>query len=172
MPGAPLHIARQIQRFWQEVSRQQYFAITKKRPVAFPKAAVFLLTCELALQEIVDDPSIIGVDSSQLEGISSGMDVYKYMVIVPACWNVNDFTDEYLQRQSTRNGFMQSLAAAAQQSRQVVTELALGHTVTYRTAKFVKDHCDSAGEPVGDIRCRAGQTKLGTKGAANEELVP
>ena len=95
------------------------------------------------------------------------------MAIIPACWNINDFNTEYLNRQIKFNpSFLNELANHVKQSdTEVFQELAAGHTVTFRTANGIKDFCNGrpGREPLGKIRSRAGRNLLGTKRAADCE---
>jgi hypothetical protein len=168
MPGTPRNVVSDLRGHWGAISRQQYFNVMNLRAVNFPKAALFLLSCELALQELINQ-------QESVIPFTSGACIYQHMAIIPACWNINDFNTEYLNRQTKFNStFLNELANHVSQSDpEVFKELAAGHTVTFRTANGIKHYCNGGHgrEPLGKIRSRAGRNLLGTKRAADcEEL--
>jgi hypothetical protein len=185
MAGTPGNVVKDLQGQWGAISRQQYYSVLKSRAVNFPKAALFLLSCELALQSLIDAQQArkhhrdedAEPDSPRIpKTITAGHCIYQRMAIIPACWNINDFNAKYIERHvAFKSSFLDQLAKHAKQSDATVfSQLASGYTVTFRTANCVKAWCEKNGcEPLGKIRCRAGKNLLGTKKAADlEELEP
>lgn len=179
-------LLRQLKSQWDAISIQQYFNVTASRAVNFPKASLFLISCEIALQDLLGQVDSHSSDdlgpaefSDELLRISrdqsaSGSLVYRHMAVVAACWNVNDFTEHYVQEQvSLRPDFLMKLSNHTRQSSiDLFLQLAKGHTVTYPTARDVKSYCenpDFASARVREVRVRSGRTGLGKLKAADKE---
>jgi hypothetical protein len=173
--------AETLRAQWTAIARPQYFNAGQKRAMNFPKAALFILSCELAIQDLLEQITSRPENSERYAKLKSEVVapeyVYKHMAIVPACWNVNDFNSKYLLRRvEARQGFLAQLAVYASQSGgRVFHQLADGQTVTFRTAARVKHFCDSSldgCDPLGQIRSRrgrGGKGMLGSKRSAESE---
>lgn len=182
MEDLPRAEASNLYGEWESIAKQQYYAAIQQRPVTFVKAVLFILSCELALQEIVDRQKAFrrgNANPDEMPAIelprevSSGEFVYRHLAIIPACWNINDFNAKYLETRAGEDaGFLEALGGHTEQSDiETFHPLAAGHTVTYRLAERVKQFCDDAKPHVGQIRCRAGRGVLGSKRATHiEEL--
>ena len=177
MNGARGGVVQRARGQWGKIAPQQFFNVAKSRPVQFPKAALYILACELALQSLVENPY-----SANDEGdahvvpshIRSGEEVYNHMAIIGACWNINDFNSRYLSRVREKYpNFISELADQfdIQQPTELFSELAAGHTVTFDTAITIKQYSEVRGEPLGNVRFKSGQKLLGTKQAAPSEII-
>jgi hypothetical protein len=179
MKGLPRHVVSPLYKQWESIAWQQYYEAIQQRPVTFVKAALFLLSCELALQELIDTQKLrkrpsytVGADGPEVpKEISSGEAVYQHMAIVPACWNVNDFNIEYINgHMASDSFFLKKLGKHTKQNdADVFTDLGSGHTVTFTLAQQVKEFCDKLRPPVREIRCRVGKGKLGSRRASKRE---
>jgi hypothetical protein len=185
MLGIPRSVARKLEIHWDSTARPQYFVAIKGHPLSFVKAAQILLSCELALQSLVDQQE--GEQKAKkrsasdsvtrrpelLSEISSGKEIYQHMALIPACWNINDFNANYLEsRTAAVPSFIEQLAAYTGQTDFTVFDaLAAGNTVTYGLARKIKEFCDP-NKPLGQIRCRRGKGILGSKRAAELEELP
>lgn len=161
-------VRQRLRGLWGAIARQQYFEVAKGRPVLFPKAVLFIISCELALQDMIDRR---GLPEGE-QAFASGAEVYRHMAVVPACWHVTNFDRSYLSsRASGSRDFMRDLSNHAGQARpEVFEDMASGHTVTYSTADLISQFCsqhDLAGSP----RCSVGRTALGTKQASPHEMI-
>lgn len=172
MPGTPLEMVEALRAYWGAIARQQFYSIAGACAVNFPKAALFLLACELALTDLIysSDDSVSDRISIP-KHITSGEYIYQHMAIVPSCWNINDFNSCYYTNNfAEKLGLLRKLADYAGQSESnVLSELASGHTVTFATAEKIQEFClhtSSGCGPVGRIRSRAGRI-LGSKKAAD-----
>jgi len=185
MQGISPAVARKLEANWTSTGRPQYFAAIGGKPLSFVKAVQILLSCELALEELLIERGIDTRAKKQLplstevkrpellSEIPSSQEIYRHMAIIPACWNVNDFNESYLQsRMDTEPTFLDQIAAHTNQTdHSVFYDLAAGHTVTHGLARKVKEFCDPK-KALGQIRCRRGKGILGTKRAAELEEIP
>jgi hypothetical protein len=170
---------RRLESDWSSIARPQLFNCAKGRAVMFPKAALFILTCELALEDRLEQArnsrSKEGKTSELLATAKSGVWIYSHMAIVPAVWNINDFNKGYLESRLAKNPiFLSALRKeTGQENLDVFRDLASGSTVTYKTATMIKTYCDRSNEfePLGEIRARAGKGTLGTKHASMYEEI-
>ena len=179
MRDLPPHVVNKLYKQWESIAWQQYYEAIQERPVTFIKAVLFLLSCELALQELVDKqklrkrPNYAGdAEGPELsKEISSGETIYQHMAIIPACWNINDFNTSYIDDQvAADSSFLKKLGKhTGQQDLDVFADLGSGHTVTFVLAQQVKEFCDTLRPPLKEIRCRAGRGKLGSKRASKRE---
>jgi hypothetical protein len=156
---------------WTEFSYNQVRHAKNGMPLYFQKAAIVMLCCELAIRE-----SLRGNRARRSLRIDhqSGADVYRYMRIIPACWNIDDFNKTYLDGlESAHPGAKAALRdAAGQTSIRVIEELADGYTVTRETAARIKAFIDENYPkfPVGRVRAKPGK-RLGRKHASDKEAV-
>ena len=182
--GATGGIVTKAKGQWGAIAPQQFFNVAKNRPVLFPKAALFILACELALSDLLearenpDDPryAALAEEDVQISGeITTGCEVYRHMSIVGACWNINDFNNSYVQKkiELVPTCFLElSSQFDEQQPTALFEEITAGHTITYPTARKIKDYADNTSPPeVGDVRAKSGKKLLGTKKAAPSEIV-
>lgn len=148
---------------WHEAPsyNQALRAINKRKGVSFHKAAQIIVIFEAALR------SIKGIDP---------LEVYREMYIEPACYNIDDFTDDALAAMRDKEDSFNSraLAACGQSETKVLDDLASGFTVTKATAAALKDFVDSQcpnySSQLGDIRYQPGRV-LGKKKASGSEKV-
>jgi hypothetical protein len=171
MAGVTRAMAAKQEINWKSASRQQFFDGVAGRPLLLVRASQVLLACELALQDLIEKREISEAARTdgrpeRLAEFVSSLQMYQYMALIPCCWNVSGFNESYLiTRMEAEPAFLDNLASATQQEDHgVFIQLSKGHTVTYRLAKKTKEFCDLR-KPVGQIRCRKGQDKLGKKRA-------
>jgi hypothetical protein len=156
---------------WTEFSYNQVRHAKNGMPLYFQKAAIVLLCCELSIRERLNgnkERRALKIEHK------SGADVYRYMRIIPACWNIDDFNKAYLDRlEDAHPGAKAALCdAAGQTSIRVIEELADGYTVTRETAAAIKAFIDERYPkfPVGRVRARPGK-RLGRKHASDKEAL-
>ncbi|MET1416810.1 hypothetical protein ABVF61_31430 [Roseibium sp. HPY-6] len=151
-----------------QIARQQFNAARNHKPLFFQKAAVIIMACELAAEKML-------ASGRTLQDINAAEDIYRFMSIIPACWNINDFdADFYNQHIAKDKAAQETLRRASKQSQKtVIAELANGHTVTYETARAIKSSIDDDlpdNVNVGDVRARPGKQKLGHKRTSDYEV--
>lgn len=152
----------------QDIARPQFNTASRGLPMLFQKAAIILMTCEVAVEDGL-------ASGEQYDDIASPEDIYGIMSVVPACWNVNDFNRSfYDELKKKETGVIDLLRDEAAQDQPAVFEhLAKGNTVTYSTAVQVKNAIDqkcAEGFSVGKVRATSGKT-LGTLKATDFETV-
>lgn len=151
---------------WTKLSYNQFRFARLGQALQFPKAALVILACELAVDQAIKDNRTLRMK------VSAGADIYKFMSIIPACWNLDDFNQAYLEgRQKLEPRVFERLRdGAGQTSKKVIEDLANGHTVTRDTAMGVKERLVelSAEDAAGDARAHPGNN-LGTKSASENE---
>lgn len=162
-------------RLWQDMSRQQCNAAFNGSPMFLSKALYFLMTCELAIADLIERKGRI--PNIQPPTITAPGDIYKVMGIIPACWSVTSFDSRHLDAAiEAEPEFLSKLSRNCGQgaSGQFLRELARGATVQYKTAKAVADYCrthckDVFGSDAAVISRKI--KKLGSKGATELEGV-
>jgi len=137
--------------------------------MVFHKAALVIVSCELALQSLFKS-------RHEFDDLARPEDIYTIMRIIPACWSIDSFTANYLSRaaESFSDAIPVLREAAGQDNNTVIEDLAGGYTVTWHTANSIKhtiDTHDGFTEPVDVVRARPGRGKLGNKKASQSELV-
>ncbi|MBF9036834.1 hypothetical protein HKCCE2091_21580 [Rhodobacterales bacterium HKCCE2091] len=117
------------QSLWrQAIARKQFNAAWNRNPLMFHKAATVIVACELALQDRLDS-------GLSIEGITSGLDVYRYMTVIPACWNIDDFdAKSWAEIRERPNALSNICTATGQNNSRVFEKLSQGGTVTAETA--------------------------------------
>lgn len=149
----------------QPVARQQLNAARNHKPLRFQKAATILVACELAAAERLERYGECGE-------IHSPQDIYRHMKIVPACWNINDFNPPFLEELRSQPENYQGLQRYIAQDKQVLEDLANGHSVSFDTAKDIKEWLDKKTDmDVGQVRARPGKKMLGRKSASLNERI-
>lgn len=155
-------------QFWkQDIARPQYNVATRGDPLYFQKAAIVIMSCEVAVEDALNE----GVSCDEIE---IPEDIYKKMSIIPACWNINDFNIEFYSRLIDSNGDVKDrlVESSNQESSTVIENLAKGNTVTYNTALSIKNEIDSStGFKVGKVRATPGGRKLGRLRASEFEKI-
>lgn len=151
-----------------QIARQQYNAARNHTPLFFQKAAIVIMSCELAAEAMLANGRV-------LQDIDTPQDIYRFMSVIPACWNVNDFNkDFYNQYVAKDKAAQEKLKVAATLSQKAVLwDLADGHTVTYETAKAVKEAIDQdfpEDVNVGEVRSKPGKKNLGKKRTSDYEF--
>jgi hypothetical protein len=166
MAGVTRAMAAKQEINWKSVSRQQFFDGIAGRALLLVRAAQVLLACELALQDLIDQrgKSAAARKDGRPEKLAefvSGQQIYQHMALIPSCWNLSGFDESYLNtRLEADPAFLVKLGDATKQmDHSVFQQLAMGHTITYSLAKKIKEFCDDARKPVGQIRCRKGHDK-------------
>lgn len=146
---------------WQEpLARQQFNLARNQSAIFFQKAALIIMACELAAEKILNS-------GRTLSGVNVPGDIYKYMSIVPATWNINDFNDafykDYISRQPAAIDALQN--ATAQPQPAVFGDLANGRTVSFEVALGVYNTIGTPALPAsgfkGNVRARPGKKTLG-----------
>lgn len=164
---------------WSTISRPQMFSCGKGRAIIFPKAALFILACELALSDYLangkGNRNKKAQAASEVAAPESEIWVYNNMGILPAVWNINDFNNSYIEQHLKIDAqFLNRLRDHSEQDNlELFHDLAAGHTVSYETADKIKSYCDNQRgfEKLGKVRARAGKGVLGTKKASENEEV-
>jgi len=152
---------------WEEFSYNQVRHAKNGLPLYFQKAAIVILCCDLAVEAALSKKrSSLRVDHESSE------DIYHYMSIIPACWNIDNFNSKYLEDLEKKHpGAKFSLRdAAGQTSTGLIEDLAAGLTVTRETAEAISLNIDRLypDHPVGRVRARPGK-RLGRKHASEDE---
>ncbi len=158
---------------WNALSRNQIRAAREKEPMFFQKAVLTIIACELALADLLNSDKRSRLVAS---GVSDASDVYRHMAVVPAVWNIDNFSTAYdAIKRSGPDAIGQLLAAAGQRSPEVFEGLAgisgKGATVTYETARRIRDGISAlplANTFVGKVRASPGNF-LGRGNAMAEE---
>ncbi|MBI1186190.1 MAG: hypothetical protein GC206_02490 [Alphaproteobacteria bacterium] len=156
---------------WTEFSYNQVRHAKNGMPLYFQKAAIVMLCCELAMRDRIKGKK----ERSRLRiEHEDEQQIYLYMSIIPACWNIDDFNRAYLDRlEDAHPGAKAQLCdAAGQTSIRVIEELADGYTVTRATAAAIKDFVDKTYPrfPLGRVRARPGK-RLGRRHASDKEAL-
>jgi hypothetical protein len=150
-------------RWTENCARQQYNHAFNKGRLFFQKAAVIIVSAELALRD-----AIVAGTLREAKPDLTPEHVYTFMSIIPACWNVDEFNMDYVERVKANTPLFRSdLSRACGQNSTVIDHLSTHFTVDFDTANDIKDHIDRTHpqNPVGDVRARPGR-QLGTKGAS------
>lgn len=150
---------------WAQCGLPQFRFVPAVKALYFQKAALILLACELALQDLANRGLLP-------DGVSP-LDVYVHMAIIPACWHIDDFDKSALDQINKLPDVKKNLRETAKQSRRnFIDNLPSGYTVTLRTAVAVKSFCD---EHVPSLQLGAVNAKpvapLGTRHASDTETV-
>ncbi|PDT21822.1 hypothetical protein [Rhizobium hidalgonense] len=173
--GVPPMAQREMSIFWEKLAKPQFYQAKKGESLQFSKAALVILTCELALEDRLSKQKAGRLNPQQHmeEAIDGGTDVYSHMAIVPACWHVSNLTTEYLEKQNAlRPSFLRDLAQEIGQEETAIKEAALGHTLSYGTVRQIADYCSEvarASQPAGEIRVTSGRGIPGTLRATGKE---
>lgn len=128
------------QGLWHEsLGKPQIAKACKGQPIVFAKAAQVLMACELALEKQLEKSR----EEHRLpESIKSPQDIHRYMGIFPACWNIDDFGESYIEeaRRNYRNGDALALLRdeAGLSNQDALFQLATGATVSYGLANEIK----------------------------------
>jgi hypothetical protein len=148
---------------WSAPAYNQFTRAFGSKPVTLERAVTVIGSMEVLYSD--------AVASGRLNG--NALDLYKIVSIVPACYNVDDFTPEVLERiRAVTNGTDTLLRACSQRASKILDELAGGHTVTRTTALRIQQAIqNSLSMQVGTIRPYPGAGGLGMKAAAPSELV-
>lgn len=153
-------------RWNEKIARQQFNLARNHRALFFQKAAIIIMACELAVEELLKS-------GREIKDISGPEDVYKYMSIIPACWNVDEFNEGYLNKLENVGALDRLREVTGQRSKAVYHDLANGHTSTFETAKRLREALETELDPssssVGRVRARPGRRKLGKLRASEFE---
>jgi hypothetical protein len=159
------------ERWRENVARQQFDRAVNRSSQYIQKAATIIVACELCATDMIKSKN-----TTLKESISKPEDIYKMMSIIPACWNVNDFNQDFMTKVNASGApHLRTVQhAIGEDSSDVLKDLADGFTVTYPTAKGVFEAVN--GElpsefSVGSVRARPGRRKLGKKRASHNEIV-
>lgn len=145
---------------WQEIAQNQFRAARNGKAIYVQKAAIVLLAAEHAVDAALKS-------GRNLAKFKAGADVYKVLRIVPACYNIDGFNENFLAR--LNESTIKSIADKAKQPVALLHDLARRQTVTAATAISVLEAASSFG-PIGPARGRPGRN-LGTKSASENELL-
>lgn len=173
--GATAMAQREMQPFWEKLSKPQFYSARSREPMQFAKASLVILACELALEERLAKQEAGKLDPKFHidEAVKSGAEVYSHMAIVPACWHLSGFGEEYVERQKAlRPTFARDLAQHIRQDDEFLKQLASGHTCSHETVAEILKYCSDiakASEVPGEIRVSPGRSVLGTLKAASAE---
>lgn len=184
--NTPKHIAREIRKQFHAISIQQFYNVTAGRPVFFPKACLFILACEIVLQEMIDEQNELSDEELAAQEaedeevvvpaeILTGQEVYRHMRINGACWNINGLNLNFIKdKLNVDPSLMEGLPEATYQTDfEVFYQHARGHTLTYPTARAIRDFSrneESGFDGLGRLRSTAGRKILGTENAASHEV--
>lgn len=149
---------------WGKCSINQFRAAKNATAQHFSKAALVIAACECVLIEKIEAGAIN-------EGTPSVADLYTNMSIIPAVWSIADFNAAYLSKLIQAEGGLADriVGAADQTSKDALTQLAAGHTVTKATAEKIKGYIEANTElGCGVATARASKK---TRSAAPGELV-
>lgn len=149
---------------WTPPAYNQFTRAFSNKPATLERVAVVI-----ASMERVYSDSLI---TSGLQG--NALDLYDLISIVPACYNIDDFTEDKLNAiRDMPNGITTLLRACSQRAPSLLKELATGHTVLRDTAlqirRAIKENFPSI--EVGVVRPYPGSGGLGKKVAAPSEFV-
>jgi len=166
-----VNVRNSDERWRENVARQQFDRAVNRSSQYIQKAATIIMACELCASDLIKSGNAALKDS-----ISKPEDIYKMMTIIPACWNVNDFNQDFMaQVDSSGAPHLKTVQhAIGEDSVDVLKDLADGFTVTYPTAKGVLDAVNSelpSEYSVGLVRARPGRKRLGKKRASHNETV-
>jgi hypothetical protein len=151
---------------WDELSSNQFRAARNGKAMYWQKAALVILACELAVAAAMSKGRIV-------RGLSYPAEVYSFLKIVPACFNVDGFNARYLDvLLDAHPGATNPIALATRQSKSILEDLTAGYTVTRRTAYAIVNHIagNYPDHPVGPVRGKPGR-KLGVKSASENETL-
>lgn len=153
------------------LSYNQFRFVKRREPIYLQKAAFVLGCCEIAMREQIKA-------GEALDTIQTATDIYQFMAIVPAAWNIDKLNKNYVEAfRRLGSQAAADLAAATHQRTdlKVLDDLAKGMTVTRRTAARIKAYLDThhpgLNGGLGDVRCTAGKRILGQKKASLNEMV-
>ena len=151
-----------------EPARQQFNAAANMRPMLFHKAALIIVTCEIAFA------TLLKKSGKAVSGITAAEQTYSRLRIVPAVWNIDGFNKDYIEAQEKAlPGSLLDLArSAGHVNRGIVEDLAGGYNVTWPIAHKIKQEIttnDRYRVKVGDVRARPGKNRIGQKGASTSE---
>ena len=154
-------------RVWDEISNNQFRSARNAEAMYFQKAALVILACELAVADAL-------ANGKEVRGVRSAADVYSFMKIVPACFNVDGLNEKYVERLTKdRANAVNQIAAAAKQPPSVIIDLSKARTVTRATAEKIVDYVLARPgdyDPIGPVRGRPGK-KLGIKRCSPDETI-
>lgn len=152
---------------WSQIARIQFSAASNQKPMFFQKAAMVLMACELAVEEMLKG----NIDTGE---IKKPEDIYTTMSVVPACWNINDFTEEFLEKLGKSSQGVSTLKQSTGLSSKALEQVASGYTVTWQTANKIKSTLEEQYHQdvtVGRVRSKPGRKRLGKKAASEYESV-
>ncbi len=160
---------------WQkDLGKPQISLACQQKPMSFAKAAQLLVTCEIAIKDILTGRHR---NLSLPTGVDAPEKIHSMMSILPAVWNINDFTDTLISAIRAHYGdpIPHITKGVNLNSSYIITDLTQGHTVTLETATKVRDFVLSnypvPGYAIGEVRAKSGQF-LGKKSASLHEGVP
>lgn len=159
---------------WEaSLGRPQILHACGSEPMPFAKAAQVLMTCEIAIEDLLSNPK---KKNRVPKYISEPQHIHGYMGILPACSNIDDFSEDYLKAVQSRFGDPLSTLRdeAGLRAQKVLTDLAKGATVTEHTARAVRESAlrkfPGPDLKLGEVRSRPGRF-LGTGNASDNEQV-
>lgn len=160
--------------FWNErLGQPQVRHAFNVEPMPFAKAAQLLMACELAVEDIIEGRL---AECRVPEEFESAERIHGFMGILPACYNIDDFSSTYLEE--VRAAYPEALGelrqAAGLRTAVAISDLAKGMTVTRQTASAVQEHAKKTfripNNHIGLVRARPGRY-LGSGHATEKEDV-
>lgn len=145
-------------------------------PVFFQKAALIIVACELAAGDAIEKAAKANKNKDSKKddkeiSLKSASEIYSFMSIRPACYNVDRFNKGYFEDLDKTQ--KRQLRKRTGQSEDALLHLAIGHTVTIKTAVNVGQliRTDESFDEVGDVRGYPGKKTLGKKSASSSEKI-
>jgi hypothetical protein len=145
----------------------------KNEPMPFAKAAQVLVACEVALEALFANPR----DGQKIPGgFKSAQEIYGYMGIFPACWNIDDFGEAYVEevRSHLIDPYLVLREATGLRSIDAFVDLTEGATVSRELAttihRVATERFSASKLPLGPVRGKPGKF-LGKGPATMKEQV-
>jgi hypothetical protein len=174
------HLMSDPEGYWKkELGRPQVLSVFAGEPISFAKAAQVLMACEIVVENILSEkekePAVFAERGLTLpDGFSKAEHLHRYMGILPACWNIDGFNKEFLEKvrhHRNKDPHKEIADAIGLRSPYAVAELTRGHTVTRLVAENIQSVASGFEVPdnyLGQVRARPGR-KLGKKSASEFE---